>query len=147
MKKHGLHTRAKPHPLFRVWCEMRYRCNNPDKHNYRHYGGRGIRVCKRWENFANFVKDMSPRPPGTTLDRRNKNGNYTPKNCRWATRLEQANNTRVNRILRVGREARSLSEWGRITGIDFRLIHARIDKLGWSVRKAITTPVRRTRSY
>jgi hypothetical protein len=78
---------------------MRTRCNNPRATNYLSYGGRGIDVCKRWESFENFFQDMGEKPTGMTLDRINVNGNYEPKNCRWATRQEQAKNKRKCKLL------------------------------------------------
>jgi hypothetical protein len=68
---------------------MVYRCSNKKDKKYKYYGGRGIKVCPRWLSFEMFYKDMGERPKGTTLDRLNGNGNYEPKNCRWATDKEQ----------------------------------------------------------
>jgi hypothetical protein len=76
---------------------MRQRCGNPKSIGYENYGGRGISICKRWSGpngFVHFLHDMGRRPPGRSIDRINVNGNYTPKNCRWATKLQQANNKR-----------------------------------------------------
>jgi hypothetical protein len=80
------------------WRSMIDRCRNPGSSSYVDYGGRGIRVCPRWKVFANFYRDMGERPAGKTLDRLDPNGNYEPKNCRWATPIEQAWNTRNRRL-------------------------------------------------
>jgi hypothetical protein len=89
---------------------MRYRCNNPNHHAYENYGGRGITVCSRWDNFENFLQDMGPRPSlEYTLDRIENNGNYEPNNCKWATALEQRHNRRdVIQSCRVARILRDL---------------------------------------
>lgn len=88
--KHGL---SHKHPLYKIWKTMRQRCNNPNNKKYHRYGGRGIRVCERWDEFTNFLEDMgSSWKDELTLDRRNNNGNYEPSNCRWALPIVQANN-------------------------------------------------------
>lgn len=74
------------------WEAMHNRCNNPKSNYYHRYGGRGIKVCERWNNFNNFLFDMGERPEGKTLDCINNNGNYEPSNCKWSTALEQSNN-------------------------------------------------------
>lgn len=91
---HGYLRGRKEHSLYRTWTGMRRRCTAVDAHNYRYYGGRGIAVCARWEDFGAFVADMGERPPSTTLDRINNDGNYEPGNCRWATRKQQRSNRR-----------------------------------------------------
>lgn len=73
---------------------MRDRCNNSNSTQYADYGGRGIRVCSRWDNFAVFAADMGPRPEGATLEREDNDRDYEPGNCRWATRLDQTLNRR-----------------------------------------------------
>lgn len=89
-KKHG---RSKT-PVYAVWKTMRMRCRNPKCADWEHYGGRGIKVCDRWDDFAAFEADMGPRTDGMTLDRINVDGDYEPGNCRWATWLDQAANKR-----------------------------------------------------
>lgn len=80
-------------PEYRSWQMMRNRCNNPKARDYPYYGGRGITICKRWDKFENFLADMGRRPAAAyTLERKRTNGNYTPRNCIWATRETQARN-------------------------------------------------------
>lgn len=76
------------------WAAMIQRCTNPNNHAYRRYGGRGIKICKRWRKFENFIADMGRRPTGKSLDRKDNDGNYSPANCEWATPKQQANNRR-----------------------------------------------------
>jgi hypothetical protein len=82
-------------PTYYSWGTMIQRCTNPTNTNFKHYGARGITVCERWMSFENFLADMGERPIGLTLERKENDLGYTPSNCKWATKLEQANNTRL----------------------------------------------------
>ena len=97
---HGFAPKGKKPPEYKSWCEMRQRCLNPKNHKWKYYGGRGIRVCRQWRgSFIAFFLDMGFKPsPQHSLDRINNNGHYTPKNCRWATYLEQRHNSRGVRL-------------------------------------------------
>lgn len=91
---HGHTTHARSSPTYRSWISMRRRCLNPKTAGYDQYGGRGIQLDPRWLDFRNFLDDMGERPNGTTLDRKDNDGNYNKANCRWATPKQQRSNQR-----------------------------------------------------
>src|SRR5215831_16158359 len=93
-RTHGFSALQNRHPLYNTWKLMRNRCNSPNCPAYKYYGGRGIKICERWNNFKNFLTDVGERPFGLRLDRINVNGNYEPNNIRWATPKEQTANRR-----------------------------------------------------
>lgn len=119
-------------------CE---RTENPNHPHYQNYGGRGIRVCKRWrESFAAFLEDMGERPPGTTLDRYpNRDGDYEPGNCRWATPKKQQNNIRTNRIITHEGRTMTLTQWALERGLTQHLLSQRLAR-GWTIERALETP-------
>jgi hypothetical protein len=94
---HNNSGRGKQSPTWISWSSMKKRCNMKSHISYKNYGGRGIKICERWNTFENFLQDMGERPEGKSIDRIDVDGNYTPENCRWATRSEQQKNKRVHK--------------------------------------------------
>jgi hypothetical protein len=129
-------------PEHRAWIEMRRRCR-PTKHLASvHYTGRGIQVCERWQTFKNFLTDMGPRPsPKHSIDRIDNDGNYEPKNCRWATATEQIRNRTNTRLVSFNGESLTIKEWCERLGLDYVAMKDRL-RHGWSPERAFTEPVR-----
>jgi hypothetical protein len=134
-KKHGKNKT----PEHRIWIQMNYRCRT-----HKNYAGRGIRVCRRWLKFENFLADMGVRPtPHHTLERRNNSGPYSPSNCEWATMKAQQNNKRNSRVITAFGKTQSATEWAHETGIKRSTIYMRFFKQGRSAEDALTSPVRK----
>jgi hypothetical protein len=114
-------------PIYNTWEAMKARCLNNNNPAYHHYGGRGIKVCDRWiDSFPNFFEDMGQRPSNKhSLDRIDNNGNYEPSNCRWATRREQARNTRFNNLVTINSVTKCVSEWAEDLNLSPFLIFLR----------------------
>lgn len=138
-KTHGMsHS-----PEYLAWTCLKRRCIDHRRPDFKNYGGRGITVCKRWMKFDNFFADMGKRPsPKHSIDRINTNAGYSPRNCRWATAKQQATNRRGNRLLAFRGKRQCISLWAEETGLPHFNIRARLRK-GWTVAKALTTPVLR----
>lgn len=140
--KHGLHES----PEHAAWSNMIQRCHNKNAPEFKRYGSRGIQVCDRWRHsFEAFLEDMGYRPSSEhSLDRfPNQNGNYEPLNCRWATRTEQNENKRNNRLITFGETTKTLTNWAKHYGIDPRTLTARLRR-GWPVFEALTFPITAT---
>lgn len=135
---HGLSKTA----AYRSWTAMKTRTSNPKSSDYSYYGGRGIKVCERWlgaGGFLRFLEDMGQPPhKGDTLDRVDVNGNYEPNNCKWASRLEQANNARSNYRVTYKGKTQTLAQWGVEKGLDKNLLYRRYHT-GWSVEEMLET--------
>jgi len=146
-------------PEYQSWKAMRARCSNPKAFGFSYYGGRGIAICERWRSYPLFLADMGPRPPGTSLDRIDVNGNhepsncrwvtwkamrargnYEPSNCRWVTSAEQGRNRRGNRLLTFGDRTLPASEWADIAGIHYGTLLSRLRR-GWTIERALTARV------
>jgi hypothetical protein len=125
-------------PEYVTWSSMKSRCSNPNDDHWERYGKAGIKVCERWqESFEAFLEDMGTRPKGTTLDRYpNREGNYEPGNCRWATPYQQTNNMKNNVRLTIDGVTRTLSEWSAAVGTRKWTIYRRF-RLGWSDRDCV----------
>lgn len=130
-------------PTYESWHMMIQRCTNKKATDYKNYGGRGIHICKRWKHFQHFFSDMGQRPPGTSLDRKNNERDYQKSNCKWATKKEQVRNMRTN--VRISREGETLcvAEWCEKIGIQRATFNNRVRNLGWTMDKAMFSPVRK----
>lgn len=131
------------HELYGVWLKMVRRCTNPRDAAYKDYGARGITVCDSWgASVESFIIDMGERPPGTSLDRIDNDQGYNPDNCRWSSRVEQANNRRCSVKYSCNGETLGLSEMSGIYGIPVRVLRNRIVNLGWTPERAVAQDVR-----
>jgi hypothetical protein len=137
-------------PEYNSWFSMKDRCYRKDNPRYHDYGGRGITVCDRWlESFENFYEDMGDKPgPGYSIERKDNNLGYFKDNCKWATKIEQANNRRDNVLFEYKGNKHTSAELSRLpeaikNGLSAETIRTRIERYGFSVEKAISRPVRR----
>lgn len=137
--KHGLRPAGNKSRAYTAWAHMRSRCNSPSDPGYKNYGGRGIKVCPEWDDYARFLSDMGELLEGMSLDRIDNNKGYSKENCRWTTPLIQMQNTRRNKKLTFRGESLCVSEWSKRTGLSESGIHLRI-KLGWPVERILTAP-------
>lgn len=130
---------------YRAWQNLKQRCLNPKDKDYPYYGGRGIRVCKRWAtSFENFYADMGAKPNNTySLDRIDNDGDYDPNNCRWADKITQSINRRYSRFIRYGNQTLCLREWANVLGITYKCLWNRIVRDRWTIESAFTTPTRK----
>jgi hypothetical protein len=141
MIKHGHNGPGGPSPEYRSWAHMIERCKNPNADNYRWYGGRGIKVCRQWANFAAFLADMGPRPSlEHSIERRDNSLGYTPANCYWATRHDQQRNKVSSRMLTWKGRTMCAADWAAERGLKRPTLCWRL-KSGWSVARALSTPI------
>lgn len=135
---------------WKIWAGIKQRCLNPKNPSYPRYGGKGITVCPQWANsFEAFFADMGPRPsPQHTIDRRDNARGYEPDNCRWATAIEQQNNTTRNRIVDIEGEAMTLTEADRRGKLaaSYQTVATRLSA-GWSIESAMHTPTMRGENH
>lgn len=128
-------------PEYRSWMAMNSRCNNPKNHAYKDYGGRGIRIDERWKDFSVFFSDMGERPSiSHSLERRENDKGYSKENCYWATKKQQANNTRRCVLITFNNKTQTLKQWCEELGLKYKQTHKRIHTFGWSIEDAFTKP-------
>ena len=138
---HLTHGRPLTDKTYQCWLNMRRRCTDETQPRYDRYGGRGIKVCERWQSFENFLADMGEKPRGKSLDRYPDNdGDYESSNCRWATPGQQNRNKSNNRLITFDGKTRTLQDWATHTGINQPSLHYRLSA-GWSIKDALTVPV------
>ena len=129
--------------LYHIWCTMKRRCetvkSGKQKNNY---ADRGIIICEEWHDFIEFQKwaFSSGYNEKLTIDRINNNGNYCPENCRWVNNKIQANNKRNNVRLTYSNKTQTIAQWADELGMKYNTLDERLRK-GWSVERALTTPV------
>lgn len=133
---HGNARRNSQSPTYVAWCNMINRCS-PSGMDATHYHGRGIMVCERWKDFANFLFDMGERPTGATLDRIDNDRGYEPGNCRWASWYVQQNNKRSNRVLTIGGERMTMRQAADRFGVNYNTLRSRIYLLGMDAEEAV----------
>lgn len=140
-KKHGdVNTR-----LYKIWINMKARCSNPNREDYKRYGGNGIEVCSEWENDFESFKEWSIAngyQENLTIDRKDNGRGYTPDNCRWVTNKTQQRNTKRNHFISYKGQTKCISEWAEELGIKADIIYSRLG-YGWSEERALTEPVRK----
>ena len=145
MKRNVTHGFSKKDPLYFIWKNMRYRCFNPNNKSYKNYGGRGITICKEWEDYTIFKKwaVSNGYNPKLSIDRIDNDGDYCPENCRWVTRKIQNNNKRSNVFLSYKGKTYSPKELAKIKNIPVHRIYDR-RCAGWTDEKIITYPENKT---
>lgn len=109
----------------RSWRAMKNRCLNKNNKDWPYYGGGGIKICDRWLDFNNFLKDMGERPPGLSLDRIDNCGNYEPKNCKWSSVRDQRRNRRTAVLIEHNGQTKNQQDWARDLGLDISTIQRR----------------------
>ena len=129
--------------LHNIWIGIKTRCYNPNHHNYKDYGDRGIKMCDTWKNdYLSFAKWSRENGylEDLSIDRINVDGDYSPENCRWTDRKTQGNNKRNNVMITVNGQTLSRAEWARKNNIPVGAILARQSR-GWSDEDSVMTPI------
>lgn len=112
-------------PTYISWEAMRSRCYREGNASFSYYGGRGIKVCERWDNYHNFLTDMGERPPGHSIDRIDSDKDYTPDNCKWSTIKEQNNNKTINNLIEYDGRIQTMMQWCEELGLAWTTVWSR----------------------
>lgn len=138
--KHGDSGRTR---LYRIWANMTERTTNPNNQHWDDYGGRGITICDEWKDYSNFKTWALENgySPDLTIDRIDNSKGYSPHNCRWVTRKAQCYNRRSNHLLTYHGESKTIQEWADQSHLKRNALVQRLHR-GWSVEKALETPVK-----
>lgn len=138
-RSHGHTRKGAKCRTYIAWKGIFRRCFNSNEPQWKDYGGRSITVCERWRDFRNFLADMGEKPLGMTLERINNNGNYEPRNCKWATYKEQNRNKRSNRMVVFKGKHMVLAEALVLAGTNRATFYWRVNQ-GWPEERALNTP-------
>lgn len=132
--------------LYRIWNGIIQRCNNKKHCGYNYYGAKGIDVCEEWKNdFTIFYKwaVSNGYSEGLTIDRIDNTKGYSEQNCRWVSRKDQANNREFCKVIEYNGKTQTLMQWCEELNLNYKRVHSRLYRLGWTFEKAINTPVKR----
>ncbi len=133
---------------YNAWHRAKQRCYNPNHHNYKHYGGRGIAMYEPWHQSSvlfchDIIAEIGPHPgAGYTLDRIDNHGDYAPSNVRWATMIEQHNNYRQNRLFTYKGKTQTVTRWVAELGLNYHTVNSRLHR-GWTIKRALFSPLLR----
>ncbi len=125
-------------PEYRIWKAMRTRCNNPNFWAYKYYGGRGIKICPRWDSFVNFYSDMGSRTsPLHSIHRVDNDKGYCKSNCVWATMQEHTDAKGITLFVEAFGQKKTLRQWAEVLNISPTAIRDRLRR-GWPAEEAVS---------
>lgn len=147
IKTHGQSSIKNRSKEYSAWAAIKFRCLNPNSKAYKDYGERGILISNEWkDSFEVFLRDVGKAPTSKyTLDRRENDKGYYKDNCHWITMKEQSRNKRSNRIITYNNKTMCIQDWAQSSSINISsaALYTRILRNGWSMEKALTTPVKK----
>lgn len=140
--KHGYKTRNSHNRLYNIWNDMNRRCTNPNRKGAKDYVNKGIKVCEDWKDFSNFNKWALENgySDELTIERKDNSKGYNPENCIWISKEEQSKNRTTNHYITFNNETKTLTDWAKKMNINRTTLTSRL-KRGWSIEKALTTPL------